>query len=292
MQPLTLQDFDLPAGQNYHIYRISNSRVAQQPHSHDYYQLCYVQCGQIRHGHAEEPVTLQAGDAFLVPPGFVHCVEFGHSARIYSLSFTEDVFHAGFSHSNVYRFMTALKLETMDAAKLDVRLRIPLDNTRRNNLQALLDCLIAEDAAGCPRELAAAASLIAAALCVVSQGYFAQPDGPAQLQKVEACQRAMAECIAYIDANYTKDLTLQGLSRQFALSRSRFGILFPQYTGTTLKPYIAQKRIAHAVMLLQSTKLPVAQIGQTVGYEDITTFYRNFTKVTGVTPTAYRPEEI
>jgi len=290
MQPLTLQDFDLPAGQNYHIYRIGDSRVAQKPHSHDYYQLCYVQCGSIRHGHTDTPVTLQAGDAFLVPPGFVHCVEFGNSARIYSLSFTEDVFHAGFSYSNVYRFMTALKLETLGSQKLDVRLRIPLDSTRRHNLRSLLDCLIAEDEAGCPRELSAAASLIAAALCVVSQGYFAQPDGPAQLQKVEACRRAMADCLAYIDENYTKELTLQGLSRQFALSRSRFGMLFPQYTGTTLKRYIAQKRIAHAVMLLQSTDLPVAQIGQAVGYEDMTTFYRNFAKLTGVQPTAYRSE--
>ena len=186
MRALSLKDFSLPEGQNYHIYRIGGSDISQQPHSHDYYQLCYVVCGQIQHWQGDEPVTLYGGDAFLVPPGFVHAVVFpDSSARMYSLSFTEDLFHPGFSRSNVYRFMTALKLETMESQRLDVRMKIPLDAVQRKNLQALLDCLIAESESGCPAELASAASLIAAAMCVVSQGYFAQPDRQEQLRSAE-----------------------------------------------------------------------------------------------------------
>ena len=67
-----------------------------------------------------------------------------------------------------------------------------------------------------------------------------------------------------------------------------FGLLFPRHTGTTFKRYLAQKRIGYAVTLLQSTDLPVRQIAAMVGYGDPSTFYRNFTKLTGRQPSDYR----
>lgn len=284
MRNLSLAYFDLPEGRKYHIYCICGSEVSQQPHTHDYFQVCYVERGHIEHLQADESVHLGAGDAFIVPPGFVHSILFPDpDAQVYSLSFQEDLFHPGFSASNVYSFMTALILQ-----KIPVRMKVSPDPGRRQTVHGLMESLIREQDANVPAELAASGSLIAALMCVLSQAYALDDANQEPLQAAARYAESMTACLAYIDAHFTQELTLGDLCRRFALSRTQFGALFPRFAGTTLKRYIAGKRIAYAVTLLCSTDFSVHQIAAMVGYSDFSTFYRNFTKVTGTQPSAYR----
>ena len=287
MRSLSLDYFKLPKEQRYHIYRIARSDVSQEPHCHDYFQVCFVEYGRAEHRQESNTVHLEAGDAFIVPPGFAHQILFPDpDAIVYSLSFAEDLFSPGFSQSNVYRFMAALKLETLEQERIPIRMRLRLDLPRQQTLKALLDALIREQESTCPRELTAAASLTAAALCILSQAYFL--GDRQQLREVARHAHAMEACLQYIDAHFTEDLTLEETAKKFALSRSGFSTLFPRYTGTTFKRYLARKRIGYAVTLLQNTDLSIGQIAAMAGYEDLSTFYRNFTKVTGHSPSDYR----
>jgi len=289
LRQLSLDHFHLPKGRRYHIYRISGSEISQQPHCHDYYQICYVECGQVEHRQEHNTVFLEAGDAFIVPPGFVHQILFPDpGAYLYSLSFGEDLFHAGFSQSNVYHFMTALKLESLESQRIPIRLKLKMDFPRQQTLKALMDALIREQDSTCPKELSAAGSLVAAILCVFSQGYFL--GDRQQLQDVTRYTHSLEQCLRYIDAHFTEDLSLEDTARRFALSRSQFSLLFPQHTGLTFKRYLSKKRIGYAITLLQTTDLPIQQIAAMAGYEDASTFYRNFTKVTGHAPSDYRTD--
>ena len=182
--------------------------------------------------------------------------------------------------------MTALKLETLESERIPIRMKVRLDMPRQQTMKGLMDALIREQESTCPQELTAAASLIASILCILSQGYFL--GDTAQLQAVEAWSKAMAQCLAYLDTHFTEDLVLEETARKFGLSRSKFSLLFPQYTGMTFKRYLTQKRIDYAVTLIRSTELSIGQIAQMAGYSDLSTFYRNFTKVTGTVPTTYR----
>ena len=292
MEEYSLDYFKLPAHQKYHIYRITGSEVSQRPHRHDYYQICYVECGRVTHQQGSSTVPLEAGDTFIIPPGFVHQLHFpDQDAFVYSLSFHEALFHPGFSQSNVYHFMTALKMEAMASERIPIRMKVQLDLPRQQTVKGLMDALIREQDNSCPPELTAAASLIAAILCILSQGYFLED--VTQLQAVEACSKAMEQCLRYLDAHFTQDLVLEETARKFGLSRSKFSLLFPQHTGMTFKRYLTQKRIDYAVTLIRSTELPVQQIAQMAGYSDLSTFYRNFTKVTGASPSTYRcPQDL
>ncbi len=287
MQELSLDYFNLPPRQKYHIYRITGSEISQQPHSHNYYQICYIERGWVEHRQDSSIVPLDAGNAFIVPPGFVHQLHFPDpEARLYSLSFQEDMFHAGFSQSNVYHFMTALKLETMEQERIPIRMKVQLDFPRQQTLKGLMDALIREQESTSPPELTAAASLVAAILCILSQGYFLSD--AAQLQAVTEYSKAMEQCLVYMDTHFTEDLVLEDTARKFGFSRSKFSLLFPQHTGTTFKRYLTKKRIDYAVTLIRSTELSIQEIAAMAGYSDLSTFYRNFTKVTGVSPSAYR----
>jgi AraC family transcriptional regulator len=92
-----------------------------------------------------------------------------------------------------------------------------------------------------------------------------------------------------MDEHYKETISLSELSRQFGMSRATFCAVFPQFTGLSPHKYIAQKRIREAQMLIRShPERSLAAIGREVGYADEVTFYRNFLRVTGISPAKYR----
>ena len=99
-----------------------------------------------------------------------------------------------------------------------------------------------------------------------------------QLQKV----------IEYIDANLSQDLKLTELAQVINVSPPHFGRLFKQSLGISPHQYVLQRRIKKAKTLLVQGKLPVKQIGQTLGFYDQSHFSRVFRKYVGVTPKQYQ----
>jgi two-component system response regulator YesN len=141
----------------------------------------------------------------------------------------------------------------------------------------------------CPPELSAAPSLISSVLYLLAQSYYQQPQNADQLQDLVNDNSTLLQCTRYIDQHYKEPLSLTSLSKQFGLSRSAFCTLFPQFTGVSLRQYISQKRIQEAQLLIRShPELPLSQIAMEVGYEDHSTFYRNFLRLTNISPSQYR----
>ena len=148
-------------------------------------------------------------------------------------------------------------------------------------METLLTCLLEEYSAGWDRESTTAGSLIAAILILLSRAYFSGQTGEQELEIISQTQEAIVECMHYIDANYMHDLKLDELAKRFALSRSVFVLLFSQMAGMPVKRYINQKRIEQAIALCAVPSLSVKEISVLVGYQDLSTFYRNFKKLAG-----------
>jgi len=72
------------------------------------------------------------------------------------------------------------------------------------------------------------------------------------------------------------------------LSYSRFRDLFRQLFKTTPHEFVLQQRIALACTLIAERKLLFKAIAYRCGFERVETFNRNFQKVMGLSPTAYR----
>lgn len=286
---ITLSHFGAAARQ-YHIYRIRGSALSHQPHYHNYYQICFVVSGEILHGQGEGAVTLSAGDAFIVPPGFVHSLHFGNAhAEVYSLAFAEALFAPGFSGMGAFRFMQSLRGEAEEATALNVRLRVVLDEGQRKSMRALLDTLIRQQSDDCPRELSAAPGITEAILYLLAQSYYSQPQNAEGLDCLMSYNNTLQQCITFVDAHYREPLTLESVALRFGLSRSSFCMVFPRFAGMPLRQYIATKRVEEAQMLIRThPERSLAAIGAAVGYEDSATFYRNFLRITGVSPAKYR----
>lgn len=272
---------------HYHIYRIRSTDLDHQAHYHDYYQICFVVSGELQHFQQNEAVRLSAGDAFLVPPGFVHALHFENTrSEVYSLAFDWDLFGPGFAQSETGRFLSGL--QAGDPRNIGVRLRTILDKEQRRHLQNILDCLIWQQKGNISPLLSAAPNLVASALQLLIQSYYSQPQN-APHAPTPRDAGTVAQCLEYIDTHFREELSLTELCKRFGLSRSVFCAAFPQLSGLPLRQYIAQKRIAEAQMLIRSQReLSLSQVAALVGYQDDTSFYRNFLKIAGVTPSQYR----
>lgn len=271
----------------YYVYQTKRSAVDQVLHYHNYYQVCFVVSGSLLHQQEGYSVRLMPGEAFVIPPGFPHSLHFeSKNTAIFSLAFEEALFHGGFAKSEIYKFLRTLQ---RDATEQQLRLRLSLDPRQREGVEMLLTCLVAQQKASCPSGLSPAPSLISSILYFLAQAYFRDPDGSLQLKELTNHNDTMLRCAQYIDSHYSQKLTLEGLSREFGLSRSAFCTAFRQYAGVPLRQYVAQKRIQEAQLLMRAhPELSLGQIAQAVGYEDDTTFYRNFLRIIGTSPSQYR----
>ena len=272
---------------HYHIYRIRSTYLDHQPHYHDYYQICFVVSGELQHMQQSGAVRLSTADAFLVPPGFVHALHFENTrSEIYSLAFEWDLFSPGFAQSETGRFLH--RLQEGDPKSIGVRLRTALDKQQRKYLQNILDTLIWQQEAQVSQVLSAAPSLVASALQLLIQSYYSQPQNAPHAPTTRDVG-TVEQCLEYVDTHFREELSLTELCKRFGLSRSVFCAAFPQLSGLPLRQYIAQKRISEAQLLIRSQRqLSLSQVAQFVGYQDDTTFYRNFLRITGVTPSQYR----
>ena len=286
---VTLENFGA-AHRHYHIYRINSTSLDHLAHYHNYYQVCYVVSGEILHRQEKDTVALQAGDSFIVPPGFVHSLHFNNQySEMYSLSFSHSLFPPGFSQSNAYQFLAGLQSGSSAMKSVVVRLRVPMEKTSRQSMEELMKCLIRQQETDCPQGLSAAPSLVASILYLLSQSYYRQAENVQKYDALADYSGILLQCIRYVDLHYKEPLSPTEVAKQFGLSRSVFFSAFPQFAGKPFRKYVAYKRITEAQMLMRThPEQSISQIAEAVGYLDDSTFYRNFLQITGVTPSKYR----
>lgn len=92
----------------------------------------------------------------------------------------------------------------------------------------------------------------------------------------------------YLDQNFFKDISLDGLESLFGVNRYRLCREFRVHFSQPPLQYLHAARIAKARLLLAETTLKVHEISYQVGYENTNQFIHHFKKVTGWTPAAYR----
>ena len=94
--------------------------------------------------------------------------------------------------------------------------------------------------------------------------------------------------LTQIDYDITADLGLKTLAAQLSVNPSYLSTLFKKETGSTLTEYVNQKRIEHAVFLLNTSNMQIQMIAQYSGIADVNYFTKTFKKIIGITPKEYR----
>ncbi|WP_158606656.1 AraC family transcriptional regulator [Paenibacillus ginsengarvi] len=94
--------------------------------------------------------------------------------------------------------------------------------------------------------------------------------------------------LQWVEEHYAEAFQLERLASDLHLSKYHISHLFKQYTGSTINEYLVARRIRQACWLLQTSPLPVHEVGTLVGYDNPSYFCQLFRKMTALTPQAYR----
>lgn len=94
--------------------------------------------------------------------------------------------------------------------------------------------------------------------------------------------------MAYIEANYTKKLTLGEVAEKTYVSQWHLSKLLNRHTGQSFSDILNHVRIERAKELLQDPALRIGEIAEKVGFLDIAHFSRVFKKQEGISANEYR----
>lgn len=101
----------------------------------------------------------------------------------------------------------------------------------------------------------------------------------------------ISEVLVSIADNCEQELTVEGLAKQFFVSRAKLAGDFKDYTGMTVKQYILVTRINHAKHLLNAEGLTLSQVALRCGFCDDSHFINTFRRFEGITPKEYLAAE-
>lgn len=96
--------------------------------------------------------------------------------------------------------------------------------------------------------------------------------------------------VSFINANLTKELSLELIAREAKMSKSYFSTIFKKMNGIPVWDYITRKRVELAMTLLREWDKSIIEVAESCGFSSISNFNRCFRQVTGISPSAYRKE--
>ncbi|WP_199336931.1 response regulator transcription factor [Oscillatoria sp. FACHB-1407] len=96
------------------------------------------------------------------------------------------------------------------------------------------------------------------------------------------------EVLCFIEANYHKPITLTDVAQAVGYSPAYLTNLIGRQTGQTVQRWIINRRMAAARALLLETDQNVEHIATQVGYHHVVHFFRQFRKLHGTSPQAWR----
>jgi AraC-like DNA-binding protein len=101
-------------------------------------------------------------------------------------------------------------------------------------------------------------------------------------------RRRAVEAALWIDANSQRDIELEDVAREVAVSPFHFLRVFSRTLGVTPHQYLVRSRLRHAARLLTEDDKPVTDIAYDVGFGDLSNFVRTFHRAAGVSPLKFR----
>jgi AraC-like DNA-binding protein len=108
------------------------------------------------------------------------------------------------------------------------------------------------------------------------------------MRRADAASRRLLRARDTMDRRYAEQLDIRALARAALTSEAHFIRTFKQTFGETPHRYLQRRRLERAMALLRETERPVTEICLDVGFTSLGTFSRTFTRVLGMSPSAYR----
>ena len=269
------------ATEDFYITQITRPQEALKLHSHDYFQIYYVVSGKIIHHINQNCAELCSGDAFILPPNLSHYIETASDeVDFYSLSFMPEFIQRN-AESNRLVSDFLYHLKTVQSGDIQPKFSFSYEDTLFINL--IFQRILKEFQDNKTGKTEMLKGNVVVLLTLFARVYFEEQ---ADTLTTQENKRLIIHCIEYIKTHFNENITLSNIVHHCGMSKTCFCSLFSSMVGTSFKDYLNHYRIKKAVEFLSCGE-KLANVSTYCGYNDFSTFYRNFKKHMGVSPSEF-----
>jgi len=97
-----------------------------------------------------------------------------------------------------------------------------------------------------------------------------------------------ARILAYIEKEYSKDISLKKIAIEMYYSANHLGLIFKQKMGKGFMEYLIEYRMKRVAEILAREDIFIYQAANRVGYKNIPSFIRHFKDIYHTTPAEYK----
>lgn len=248
--------------------------------SHDFCELCYVECGDITLQLGGKSLHLEAGNTVFIAPNTEHSYfsSAGNNSRVFVICFE--------CQSHMLKYMSGNIFSATEDEIYCIRKIINDSNgTFTMNEKDQLE-LIPSPGFGGQQAIILQLEYM---LIVLMRRCLSERKSDVILLSGDKFYQDLVDIIVdYLRGNVGKKIALNDICERFNYSRSFICKIFKEQTGSTLITYINKLKIAEAQRLLASRDMTVSEISEALGFSEAKYFGAIFKKLVGISPQAYR----
>ena len=251
------------------------------PHTHNYFEINFVSCGQCTLVFESEKRTMKAGELCIIAPNSRHDLIIDDESTVFCVMLRKSTFNTTFfslvSQKNLlsYFFRTMLQ----DDARTNYLLFYSEDIKGLNTIirNAMAECYKKDSFSNIN--------------CISWMNLFFTHLLRDYSKTVQFYNYQLGTdfslILQYIQHNY-KTLTLSALADFFHYSEPHLSTLIRQNTGLNFTALVRQLRMADAVSYLINTQMKISEIAECIGYNSADHFSRVFRTTYHMSPQEYR----
>ena len=248
----------------------------QYDHSHQFYELLYIQSGKCRFLLKDTIYYMEKGDFVFIVPGELHHANCESEVCEISYIYFKD------EYLEYSLFRKWLENVYPQVGKSFTG-KIPA--LYQEDFLSLLGKMRAEHASIDTYSNAFLACYLQEIMLFLSRHCLKSSENPAMVNPDDADILAATK---YIYSNFRSPLTLEEVASVASLSPTYFSKKFKQVTGMGFKQYLNFVRLKHAQTALLTTSNTITDIALTYGFNDSNYFKDLFKKIYGKSPREFR----
>lgn len=252
------------------------------PHSHEFFEMVYVYKGECKIFYADETFTLPPGSLWLMNTRCRHGIDISreNDGFVFNILVRSSTFHS--SILNMIGENDLFLNFFLDSFSKDKENYMRFDVEKGETAEFYIFNLISEYYNKDQNSQSILKFMYAALLVELSRKYKSK-----NLLATEGLKTEIVDIIAYIGA-HAQTVSLKELSEHFHYSASHISRLILFHTGLSFTQYLRRFRLNKSAYLLRHTELTAEKIAEEVGYGQRSSFDKEFKKLYGKTPAAYR----
>lgn len=260
----------------------------EQYHSHEDYQLMYLQEGEAIITINETHHVYFPGDILLLGPRLPHKIEShdGMACKGILIQFKHSLFPKNMEDIGDYHFVSSLLQKALGGLLFHTSNDKQAIVKQAQSSHGLFNMFVSlHQAEGIQR------------LCILLNllDYLGREletsttiSHLSEVPEKENLGVTVEKCKRYIKIHYKNDISLQSLSSNLGANATALCRKFKEETGETIFQYLIHLRIEAACKMLRNTQHSISEIAYLCGFNTLPHFNRKFKEIMGVPPKVFR----